>query len=101
MALIFPAAFLTAARLALAILWRLALALLRRPAPGFWGRALRWHAGLLLVHFCVTLPVALGIALPHLAGTRGDERAYAGPRLAGDGSWLVWLCDRAIPAEAM
>jgi dienelactone hydrolase len=84
-----PAAVLTAATLLLATLWRLALLALRRPAAGFWGRTLRWHLGLLVVHLFVTVPVALGIALPHLAGTRPDESGYGGPRLAADGTWQL------------
>jgi hypothetical protein len=72
--MVFPAALLTAATFALALLWRLGLALLRRPAPGFWRRAFRWHAGLFLFHLFVTLPVAMGLFLPRLAGTRPDER---------------------------
>ena len=89
MVLVIPAGSLTAATLVLAILWRLVLMLLRRPAPGFWDRTLRWHLGLLLFHSSVTLPVAFGAALPHLVGTRPDESGYRGPRIGADGTWQI------------
>lgn len=89
MLFLYPAAFLTATTFAVAILWRLVLVLFRRSAPGFWGRTFRWHMGLLLFHLFVTVPVALGAWLPGAVGTRGDESAYAGPRLGEDGSWQL------------
>lgn len=88
MAFIFvPALVFTLATFVLAALFRLGLAIFRRKAPGFWGRTLRWHAGLLALHLFVTVPAILGVLLSH-AGTRTDEAGYAGPRLAADGTWL-------------
>jgi len=87
--LAFPAAILTLATFVLALLWRLLKAVLRRPAPGFWRRTLRWHLGLFAFHLFVTVPVGLGWALPHMAGTRGDERGYRGPELSPDGTWAI------------
>lgn len=79
---------LTLATFVLAVLWRLGLALLRRPAPRFFRRTLGWHAGLLVLHLFVTVPVLLGVLAARIVGTRPDERGYGGPRLDADGSWL-------------
>lgn len=88
--LLIPAAALTLVTLVLAVLWRLGLALLRRrPAPRYWRRAFTWHAGLFALHLFVTVPLVFGILPSRAVGTRGDERAYAGPRIAADGTWLV------------
>jgi hypothetical protein len=84
-----PAAALTLATLLLATLWRGVLLLLRRPAPGYVRRALRWHAGLLVAHAFATVPLALGFVGARFVGTRGDERSWRGPRIAADGRWLV------------
>jgi pimeloyl-ACP methyl ester carboxylesterase len=83
-----PALAFTLATFILAALWRLGLRLLRRSAPGFWRRTLRWHAALFVLHFFVTVPLILGVLLGRGVGTRGDERAYAGPRIAADGTWI-------------
>jgi hypothetical protein len=87
--LVVPAAVLTLATFLLAVLWRLGLALFRRPAPRFFRRAFAWHLGLFAFHLFVTVPVLLGLALPNMVGTRPDEQAYQGPRLAADGTWLL------------
>src|SRR5262245_51758022 len=96
--LLVPAAAFTLATLLLATLWRLGLALLKRKAPGFWGRTLRWHCGLFAFHLFVTVPVLLGILLSRGVGTRRDERAYAGPRIAADGTWIEQTRD-SLAAE--
>jgi len=83
-----PALVLTLATFVLVVLWRLVLLVGRRKAPGFWGRALRWHAGLFVFHLFVTVPVFLGVFITRAVGTRGDESAYAGPRVAADGAWI-------------
>src|ERR1700680_2016828 len=77
----------TLATFVLAALWRLGLRVLRRSAPGFWRRTLRWHAALFAIHFFVTVPLLLGVLISRSVRTRGDERAYAGPRIAADGTW--------------
>ena len=87
--LLIPAAVLTLATLTLAALWRLGLLVLRRPAPGFWRRTFKWHAGLFALHLFVTVPLVLAVLITRNVGTRGDERRYSGPRLSDDGSWLL------------
>jgi hypothetical protein len=86
--LLIPAAVLTLASFLLALLFRLGLALFRRPAPRFWRRTFAWHGWLFALHLFVTVPLLLGFVLSH-AGTRRDEAAYRGPRIAPDGTWLV------------
>jgi uncharacterized protein len=83
-----PALVLTLATFVLALLWRLGLLVLRRRAPGFWGRTLRWHAGLFAFHLFVTVPVLLGVFVTRHVGTRPDEAPYAGPRLTPEGDWI-------------
>lgn len=85
--LLIPALTFTVATFLLAALWRLGLRLFRRSAPGFWRRTLRWHAGLFALHLFVTVPLLIGQFLARGVGTRGDERAYAGPRIMADGTW--------------
>ncbi|MBL8839908.1 MAG: hypothetical protein JNL90_00080 [Planctomycetes bacterium] len=82
-----PAAALTVATLLLGALWLLIASALKRRRPGAWWRLLRWHALLLLLHAFVTLPVGLAAIAPWFVDTRGDERSYAGPRFAADGTW--------------
>lgn len=60
------------------------------------GRRPRWlrhtviaTAALVPVHAFVVLPAALGYLGSRSIGTRGDERDWAGPRLAADGTWLI------------
>lgn len=98
--LLIPAAVLTLATLLLAVLWRLGLALLRRrPAPRFWRRTFTRHAWLLAFHFFVTVPLVLGYMVSRSPGTRRDERAYQGPRLDAQGSWLLQSRE-SLAAEA-
>ena len=87
--LVIPALVLTLATFLLALLWRLGLALFPRPAPRYFRHTLAWHAGLFVFHVFVTVPVLLGVLIPRAVGTRPDERGYAGPRLAADGTWIL------------
>ncbi len=89
MLILVPAAALTVATLLLGLLWLGLASLLKRRKPGAWGRLLRWHLALLVVHAFVTLPVGLAVIAPRFTDTRGDERAYAGPRFASDGTWQL------------
>jgi uncharacterized protein len=93
---IFPAVAAVAFLLptvAIALLASLVLWLRGQPQRRYW-RAVAWiHLGLLPVHLFVTFPALLGWFGSRGLGTRGDERAYQGPRFAEDGSWL--LQDRA------
>jgi alpha-beta hydrolase superfamily lysophospholipase len=56
---------------------------------GGWRRLFLWHAALAVLHLFGSVPVALAFAGRAMVRTRGDERAYAGPRIAADGSWLL------------
>lgn len=87
--LLIPATAFTLVTFILAALWRVGLALFRRPAPGFWIRTFKWHAGLFVLHLFVTVPLVFAILLTRFVGTRGDEARYGGPRMADDGSWLL------------
>ena len=87
--LLVPAAALTLATLLLVALWRLVLALRRRPALRFWRRAFTWHLGLFAFHLFVTAPLGIGYLASRFVGTRHDEAAYRGPRVDPDGTWLV------------
>src|SRR5262249_57552026 len=48
-----------------------------------------WGGGGVPCHVLFTFPLLLGWFGPHGRFTRGDERAYAGPRIAADGRWLL------------
>jgi dienelactone hydrolase len=87
--LLIPAAILTLVTFVLAVLYRGVLALMKRRAPGFWRRTLVAHAGLFALHLFVVVPLLLGLLPGRMVGTRPDERAYKGPRLAADGSWTL------------
>jgi hypothetical protein len=87
--LVVPALVFTLVTFLLAALWRIGLAIFRRPAPHYFRHALAWHAGLFTLHLFVTVPVLLGALLARAVGTRPDERGYEGPRLAADGTWLL------------
>jgi hypothetical protein len=91
--ILIPASVFTLATLLLVALWRVGLALFRRrPAPGFWKRTLKGHGYLFLLHVFVTVPLALAFLMT-LAGTRGDEARYGGPRIDDDGTWLAQTRD--------
>jgi len=98
--LLIPAAVFTLATFILAALWRLGLALFRRPAPRFWRRTFTWHAWLFTLHLFVTVPVLFGILVSRSPRTRRDESAYGGPRIAADGSWLLQTRE-SLAAEAL
>jgi hypothetical protein len=85
--MIVPAAVFTLATFLVALLWRLGLSVFRRPAPRYWRHTLAWHAGLIVLHLFVTVPLLLGFLIPRGVGTRPDERWYEGPILAADGTW--------------
>lgn len=75
--------------LGLAVLAGLALLALRRPQRRFWRAVLWTHLALLPVHLFATFPLALGYVGSRWIGTRPQERAYEGPRLAADGRIAV------------
>ncbi|HEX6810872.1 MAG TPA: alpha/beta fold hydrolase [Planctomycetota bacterium] len=90
--MIFPltaALAFTLATLVPVCLVSLLLLLWQRPQRRFWRVSLWLHAGLFLLHLVVTFPLALGLLASQGFGTRRDERAYEGPRLAADGKMLV------------
>jgi alpha-beta hydrolase superfamily lysophospholipase len=61
----------------------------RRPVRRFLA-AMGWlHLGLVPLHLFVTFPLWLGWFGTHGRFTRGDERAYAGPRIGADGKWQI------------
>lgn len=77
------------------VLW-----LLGRAGRRFVVRTLWVHAGLFLLHLCVTFPVVLGgLGSRRFVGTRPDERTYAGPRLDANGALLVQSWD-SLKSEA-
>lgn len=84
-----PAGVLTLATLLLGAAWLAVRARRGRAKPGAWRRLIVWHALLLPVHVVLTVPVTLGAWIARRVGTRGDERAYAGPRIADDGTWRL------------
>ncbi|MCA8964073.1 MAG: alpha/beta fold hydrolase, partial [Planctomycetes bacterium] len=61
---------------------------LRGPLGGFWRRVLWLHLAAFALHLFVTFPGLLGLWGSRGLGTRGDERAYAGPRLSAAGELL-------------
>ena len=89
MIILVPALALTLATFLLACIKRGWLAYRKRPAPRFWRKTLLWHAGLLVLHSFVTVPVGLGVLGAHWVGTRRDEQGWKGPRIGGDGEWRI------------
>ncbi len=90
--MILPLVFaLAAAALTLVpcLLWALVLWLRGRPPRRLLLRSLWSHALLLVAHALLTLPLLLGWFAVRGLGTRGDESAYAGPRIAADGGWSI------------
>ncbi len=64
------------------LLWR------RRPQRRYW-RGIAWaHALLLLAHAMLTFPLLMGWWGSRGVSTRGDERAWLGPRFEGE-EWIV------------
>lgn len=76
------------ATLVLALLVWLVLRVCGRRPSRYWRRIVFVHLALLPVHLFVTMPLVLGWVGSRWVQTRGDERDYAGPRLAVDGAWL-------------
>ncbi len=83
------AAVFTVPTIAIALLIALAQWLRGRLRSSFWARAGWVQLVLFVVHCFVTFPLLLGWFGSRGLGTRGDERAYAGPRFAADGSWTL------------
>lgn len=65
------------------------LRLARRRPRRYWRRALLVHCVLTPVYALVAGPAFFGWFGSRMLGTRGDERAYAGPRIAADGTWAL------------
>ena len=99
--MIFPllaALVFTLATLLLAGVVGLVLLIARKPQRRYW-RTVGWlHAGLFVLHLFVTFPAALGLLGSRGLGTRPQERAYTGPRLAADGTLSVQTWD-SLAAE--
>ncbi len=90
--MIFPltaAAVFLVPTIAIALLWALVLWLRGRLRTSFWIRAGWVHLALFAVHLFGTFPAALGWFGSRGLGTRGDERAYQGPRIGQDGAWTL------------
>jgi pimeloyl-ACP methyl ester carboxylesterase len=79
----------TAISLAVTLLVRLGWLVARRRPRRFWRRALIAHAVLVPIYLFVVTPAFMAIFFSSRIGTRGDERAYAGPRIAADGTWVI------------
>ena len=56
---------------------------------GWFRRTVWWALALVPLHAFVILPGVFGFMGSRMVGTRGDERAYAGPRIADDGTWSL------------
>ncbi|MFO1054154.1 MAG: alpha/beta fold hydrolase [Planctomycetota bacterium] len=74
------------------------------PRPGLFRRTLWWALALVPVHVTLTVPATMGWFGSRMVGTRGDERAYLGPRFDADGNWVHQDRDtlkaEARPADA-
>lgn len=82
-------AFTLVTALVLAVLRGALLWLGRRRALGVRSFG-RWLLVSLLLHLLLTVPLGLGLAGSRLVGTRGDERAWAGPRIdPASEDWLL------------
>lgn len=71
------------------VAWLAVQAWRRRVRARAWRRLLVSHVVLFGVHLVVSVPLALAFLGPWWVHTRGDERAYAGPRIDEDGKWRV------------
>jgi hypothetical protein len=88
----------------IALLTALVLFLRKRPVRAFVQKALWAHLFLLVFHAFVSFPGWLGWFGARSLGTRGDERAYDGPRITATGEWLVQSsttlrAERTTPAD--
>jgi pimeloyl-ACP methyl ester carboxylesterase len=89
MSLIFMIAGIIAGlSLAIVLLTRLGWFVARRRPARFWSRVLVFHAVALPLYLFVATPAVLAWLANSRIGTRGDERSYAGPRIAADGAWV-------------
>ena len=82
-----------AALLVVLLLVRLGMWIFRRQPVRFWRRSAYVLLVAIPIVVLLTTPAILGYLGTSMVQTRGDERKYAGPRLAPDGTWQ--LQDRA------
>lgn len=88
--MIFPlsvAGLLLLPTVAIALLWTLVRRIRGKPVRSFLVKWMWVHVFLFLLHLFVVFPGWLGWFGVHGLGTRPDERAYEGPRIAEDGTW--------------
>ena len=105
--MILPLGFALAAcalTLAPCLLFALVQRLRGKPARRLVVHSLWPHALLFVAHALLTLPLLLGWFVVRGLGTRGDESAYAGPRLLADGGWAIQTAailraERTAPAD--
>ncbi len=90
---------LLGATVVLAAVLRIVLAIARRSPKRFWRRTGIVVLVSVPIHLFITMPVVLGWMGSRIPQTRGDESAYAGPRIGPDGSWMVQSKD-TLDAEA-
>jgi hypothetical protein len=90
MSLVFSiAGMIVGASIAASVVLWVVLRLVRRRPVRFWRRAAGVHAILVPLSLFVATPMTLGWLGTTRIGTRPDERGYAGPRIAGDGTWVL------------
>ena len=86
--LLFGSGLLLLATLLLATVIRLVLHWRGASPQRYWRRTLLIHLVLLPIHLFATMPAILGWFGSRMVQTRGDERAYAGPRIDANGDWI-------------
>lgn len=69
------------------VIWLVRLAVRRRRPERYWRRVARMHLWLIPVYVLLVPPLAMASLSRWRMGTRGDERAYAGPRVDEHGAW--------------
>src|SRR5262245_43489226 len=82
-------AVLVATSIVLTLLVRLGWLIARRKPKRFWKRALLTHLILVPFYAFVVTPAIVAGFLETRSITRDDERRYAGPRIAADGTWVL------------
>jgi len=80
---------LTLASVVVTLLLRLGLKIAGRRPERFLRKATFVHAVLVPLYAVFGGPIFFAWFGSHMIGTRGDERAYAGPRIAADGAWTL------------